>query len=281
MQLRRALPWTVVFGFFFPLLLRGGVLHLSPEIHPRDLAVVSSRRVVILDELHNELVLMDTTGTILRRTGGYGGAPGRFRRPVALARNGLEIYLLDQDQLTVTRFNSGLARIYSLALADRLPLPADLDNVAWLSVFSNGETVLLDPQSRMLVRFEADGSAGEVLYEPGKATFQLGEPGGVATLLDQIWIWSGDDGLLRALDRRGYELLLYQLDPGKIRSLCVAGEKLLVLVGDDLLTLNPRTGGRDWRKLPALPAGPVAMDCREHLLFLLFPEKARLLWFGR
>lgn len=104
--------------------------------------------VYVVDTDRNRLVRLDSKGRLLNETGGFGDEPGRFRGPSDVGTWGLEVYVADEGNMRIQRFDRSLNFIGSYDTGGRRPLALEVSEDGLF--FVDGRKVWQVTQERAL-----------------------------------------------------------------------------------------------------------------------------------
>lgn len=141
----------------------------------RSFSVNKSGFIFIADNYNNEIIKIDTMGTVVKTVGGFGIGQSQFDDPFDLLANTLNVYVADKNNDRIQIFDKDLNFLSTLKAAN------DNSNNAFryptsVSVSNQGDIYVLDSDNKRVLKFNM---RGEFLLSIGgndAGLFQLSNP---------------------------------------------------------------------------------------------------------
>lgn len=126
----------------------------------------------VVDVENNSLVFIDGKTSRVTTIGGYGWTPGSFDRPTSVSTDGLNVYVTDEANHRVQRFDRNLNFISSLSTRDTSLVSARFGFPAGAALSRQGDLFILDGENMRVVKFNArsqfERSFGGIDQERGR-----------------------------------------------------------------------------------------------------------------
>lgn len=189
--------------------------------------------IYLIEQGLTEIYWLDSTGTILKRNGGFGWTPPQLNQPVDVCTiTGIDVVIVDRANLQLIFFDRQLNYLTSL------PLRSFISGMAYpVSVAANrlGEIYILLAEANQVLKLE--NFKQTVTYFGGfqYADYALSQPAQVRFDPKGKVVVAEQDGMLFEFDRYGAPLAKV-VPPKKVK---VGG---LILTPNDRLLIEARTG---------------------------------------
>lgn len=114
--------------------------------------------IIVVDCAGNNIVMCSPNGDSLRMVGGYGSGTLQFDQPVAAtARQGNDVYVADQNNHRVQRFNRMLDYVTTIATRETTNERARFGYPRDVAVNRQGDLFVVDGENRRIVKFNTQG----------------------------------------------------------------------------------------------------------------------------
>lgn len=120
------------------------------------LEVTPQKWIYVLDEGSNTVKVFKDWKRESLEIGGYGWTPGAFDRPTGIAGDGLNIYVSDNGNHRIQRFDRNLSYLSSLVTRDTTEAGARFGYPAGVAISKSGDLFILDAENLRVVRFAQD-----------------------------------------------------------------------------------------------------------------------------
>lgn len=133
--------------------------------------------IIVADCAGNSIVMFSPNGDSLRMAGGYGNGTLQFDQPVAVtARQGNDVYVADQNNHRVQRFNRMLDYVTTIATRDGANERARFGYPRDVAVNRQGELFVVDGENRRIVTFNTQGMWSRTFGDQTSGAARLVDP---------------------------------------------------------------------------------------------------------
>jgi sugar lactone lactonase YvrE len=123
---------------------------------------------------------MDTSGNIIRTTGGYGWVESTFDEPVDVFATPLNVYVVDKNNHRIQRFDRDLNYISSLSTRDDNNDASRFGYPNSCTVSNQGDLYILDTENQRVVKFDLFGNFIQNFGGYDSGNYQLRKPKSIA-----------------------------------------------------------------------------------------------------
>ncbi len=180
------------------------VIH-QPKSRLVDLSLNQQQEIYLLDGGLHRVLLLDSTGALLREIGGFGWETYQFDQPQDIwAENSLDVFVADYNNNRVQRFDRRLNFVgtYTSEAVQRPELQFGLPVAVTFSRF--GELFLIDSENRRVLRFNADGEPEQSFGDWDWGEGRLEEPVDICIdARDQVLISDAEQSCIFRYDYYG------------------------------------------------------------------------------
>jgi predicted membrane-bound mannosyltransferase/DNA-binding beta-propeller fold protein YncE len=168
---------------------------------PRGIYVDASGKVFVADTGNKRIVVFNSNGGYITQFGSYGMEPGQFDEPVGVWGDAAgKIYVTDTWNLRIQVFAPdesstlyGVINSWDVTAWDG----QSLDNKPFLSIGTDGQIFVVDPEGYRVLEFNADGSIARVWGEYSPDADGFGLASGVAVDRNGgVWVSDGANNRL-------------------------------------------------------------------------------------
>lgn len=119
---------------------------------------INSKGIIYVTDLEtNEIFALDTLGNVLNYTGGFGWQPSAFDQPVDVFATSLNVYVTDENNQRVQRFDNYLNFISELKTRNKGNEKASFGYPLSAAISSFGELYVLDSENVRVIKFNIFG----------------------------------------------------------------------------------------------------------------------------
>ena len=152
----------------------------SGEVHltnPRGIDVDQVGNIYVADAGSHRVLKFGPDGKLIHYVGGYGWGIEQFDRPVDVwASSGLDVYVVDQNNHRIQRYDKDLHFIAELA-SERLPPNFRIEYPTSAVLSTQGEFFLTDGENARVLKLDAEGIPELFLGGFGELEGALASPG--------------------------------------------------------------------------------------------------------
>ena len=114
--------------------------------------------IYVTDINTDEVSAMDTSGTVLKKIGGYGWSASSFDKPVDIFADALKVFVADKNNHRIQRFDKNLNFNFQIYTRDS-DVEAERFGYPLSAVMSNqGDVFILDSENSRIVKFDIFGN---------------------------------------------------------------------------------------------------------------------------
>lgn len=176
--------------------------------------------IYITDSETDELISIDTIGTVLESIGGYGWATSAFDQPVDVYATTLNVYVADKYNHRIQQFDRKLNFISSLSTKETDNPDARFAYPIGCSASSQGDLYIIDSENNRVVKFDLFGSFVQNFGGFEAGNFELEKPKSIAIdSYQNIYILDGNSFIIFDQYGNGLERISFEDDLISIRIL--------------------------------------------------------------
>lgn len=150
--------------------------------------------IFVTDSGNDELISLDTTGKILKSTGGYGWTENAFDDPADVFATPLNVYVADKNNHRVQMFDRNLNFISSLSTRDKDNSAERFGYPLSCAVSNQGDLFILDSENQRVIKFDLFGNFIQNFGGFDAGNYQLNNPKVIAV---------SPNNLIHVLDESG------------------------------------------------------------------------------
>lgn len=196
----------------------------------------------ITDSETNEIYKMDTLGTTVKSTGGYGWQEASFDQPASVFSTTLNVYVSDKNNHRIQIFDKDLNFISTINTRNGNEPRAAFGYPAGCAVSNMGDIFILDGENKSVVKFDMNGRFSMRFggYDAGQ--YALNAPSSLAILNNQS-IMVADKSDIIAYDQfgMGFERLAFD---SPIRNIGIYRDNAVINCKEQLVILMLEYGKR-------------------------------------
>ncbi len=164
--------------------------------------ITSAGIIYVTDAGTDEVYKLDTLGTMLKYTGGYGWDQGLFDNPSDVFANPLQVYVCDKNNHRVEMFDKDLNYISQLYTRDGDNSGARFGYPMGCAVSQQGDLYVLDSENKRVVKFDMFGNYSLNFGGYDAGAYALSDPQKLAISPDNK-IYVLDDKKIVVFDQYG------------------------------------------------------------------------------
>ena len=146
----------------------------------------------VADNARNTISLIRQPGDSAIEIGGFGWSPGAFDKPTGLATDGLNLYVSDEGNHRIQRFDRNLNFLSSLSTRDTSFSPARFGYPLGVAISSLGDLFILDSENSRVVKFTASSLYERTFGDLSFGSHKLRNPRAVRAGNGQVFVGESD-----------------------------------------------------------------------------------------
>jgi len=145
----------------------------------RSISVSAEGLLYVADTGHHRVLAVDTSGTLVAETGGFGNAHGQFQWPrIVVASRGNAVWVMDYGNRRIEKFTRSLEYLGTLEIRD--PKDNSLHQPEAMALAPPGDLYVYDRDGGRIVRYDplfraqaeiGGGSGGRFISDVSRITF--------------------------------------------------------------------------------------------------------------
>lgn len=167
-----------------------------------EISINSSGRIYVIDDNANEIYLLDTLGNMIIKNGGFGWNEAEFDQPADVFANSLSVYVADENNHRIQRFDKDLNFISQLSTRESDNISEQFGYPLSCATSNQGELFILDSENIRIIKVDIFGNFIQNFggYDYGK--FALSNPVKLA-ISDKNDIYVLDENQIVVFDQFG------------------------------------------------------------------------------
>ncbi|HTP80341.1 MAG TPA: NHL repeat-containing protein [Bacteroidota bacterium] len=245
--------------------------------HAAKMALLPGGGFLVLDAGANAVIRYDRSFNEESRVGGFGWGETSFDHPSGLTTDGLNVYVSDEGNHRIQRFDRFLRFVSSLSTRDTTYPPARFGYPAGVALSPDGDLFILDGENLRVVVFDAGSTYERTFGDASSNNQQFRKPFKIQCVGRRIYI--GDSDRILQFDLFGNPLRVF--GPGVSTgfvSFCANDSCVVAATADSLIWFSTDGAPRNSvpiasiiSDVPLHPVQDIALD--RTTLYLLTPEK--------
>lgn len=140
------------------------------------IAINPSGFIYVTDSQTNEIYKIDTLGTLIKTTGGYGWSEGSFDNPIDIYANVLNVYIADKNNHRIELYDKDLNFLSQFSTQNSTESNYSFNYPTGITVSNQGDLYILDSDNKRVLKFNLRGEFLNSVGSIDAGRYQLSNP---------------------------------------------------------------------------------------------------------